>query len=648
MSTFTKAITAYPSTNAEPYTLVFDVYEKTFSNEDNTSVVAWSVKLRSNNSAFSCTQLTGAYNLNVTIDGVKVGSVSGGTLNLSYGNPQTLLSGTKEISHNTDGSKNVSCSAAFTNVRTDNYVPRSGTASGNLKLTDIPRASSVSVNANEIEMGNSITITLEPALSTFTHKLYYSFEDGQYVDICDMSAGSTSKSWTVPSTFASSIPNTDRGIITIKCETYNSDKLIGEKTTNFTAVLPSSYVPSINDPALSESVSGIAQAIGAFVQNRSQIKFKISASGSEGSTVSSCTTSFDGVIYNGTEFVSSVVKNSGTINAKITVVDSRGRSNIKVYPVEILEYKEPVISVASANRCLSDGTIDEAEGTYGIFGFSYKIYSLNNKNLHSFKIQYSLNKSSWTDLYSNSSNYELNDSYRTTSGLFTATNTYYIRYICTDYFRNSDNPVVILLEIHPTYSLINFGENGKSISFGGQSSNDGTFENFLPLKQKNAAEFSDSVSLNGNSISISSAIQKILGNLFFPVGSVYITYTNQNPGNFLGGTWTQFGQGRTLIGQGTGNDGSTSMSFTAGSTGGEYNHTLTTNEIPSHNHTLYFDNGQVAKLWQISTRFSSGSQSAIVSYGTSNNYPQIANTGGGGSHNNIQPYITVYFWRRTS
>ena len=648
MSTFTKAITAYPSTNAEPYTLVFDVYEKTFSNEDNTSVVAWSVKLRSNNSAFSCIQLTGAYNLNVTIDGVKAGSVSGGTLNLSYGNPQTLLSGTKTISHNTDGSKTVSCSAAFTNVRTDNYVPRSGTASGNIKLTDIPRASSVSVNANEIEMGNSITITLEPALSTFTHKLYYSFEDGQYVDICDMSAGSTSKSWTVPSTFASSIPNTDRGIITIKCETYNSDKLIGEKTTNFTAVLPSSYVPSINDPALSEAVSGIAQAIGAFVQNRSQIKFKISASGSEGSTVSSCTTSFDGVIYNGTEFVSSVVKNSGTINAKITVVDSRGRSNIKVYPVEILEYKYPSISVANANRCLSDGTIDEAEGTYGTFDFSFKIYNLNNKNLHSFKIQYSLNASSWTDLYSNSSNYESNGNYKTSSGIFSETNSYYIRFICTDYFRNSDNPVIILLKLHPTYSLINFGEGGTSIAFGGQSSNDGTFENFLPLKQKNAAEFSDSISLNGNSISISSAIQKILGNLFFPVGSVYITYTNQNPGNFLGGTWTQFGQGRTLIGQGTGNDGSTSMSFTAGSTGGEYNHTLATNEIPSHNHTLYFDNGQIAKLWQISTRFASGSQSAIVSYGTSNNYPQIANTGGGGSHNNIQPYITVYFWRRTA
>lgn len=91
------------------------------------------------------------------------------------------------------------------------------------------------------------------------------------------------------------------------------------------------------------------------------------------------------------------------------------------------------------------------------------------------------------------------------------------------------------------------------------------------------------------------------------------------------------------------------MSFTtAGDTGGEYKHTLITSEIPSHNHTLYFDSGQVAKLWQISTQFASGSKSAIVSYGTSTNYPQIANTGGSNSHNNIQPYITVYYWRRTS
>ena len=72
----------------------------------------------------------------------------------------------------------------------------------------------------------------------------------------------------------------------------------------------------------------------------------------------------------------------------------------------------------------------------------------------------------------------------------------------------------------------------------------------------------------------------------YPVGSVYITYNNVNPGTFLGGTWVQFGQGRTLIGQGTGNDGSTSMSFTAESSGGEYKHKLSAEEMPSHYHNV--------------------------------------------------------------
>lgn len=138
-------------------------------------------------------------------------------------------------------------------------------------------------------------------------------------------------------------------------------------------------------------------------------------------------------------------------------------------------------------------------------------------------------------------------------------------------------------------------------------------------------------------------------NKAFPIGAVYITYNNNNPSNFLGGTWVQFGQGRVLMGQGEGNDGSTSMSFTTvGGTGGEYKHTLTTAEIPSHNHALYFAQDRVAQLWKLSTQFATGSNSLIISYGTGHSYPQIANTGGGSSHNNIQPYITVYFWRRTA
>ena len=128
----------------------------------------------------------------------------------------------------------------------------------------------------------------------------------------------------------------------------------------------------------------------------------------------------------------------------------------------------------------------------------------------------------------------------------------------------------------------------------------------------------------------------------YPVGAIYLTWNNNNPGNFLGGTWVQFGQGRTLMGQGTGNDGSTSMSFTAESSGGEYKHKLTVAEMPSHGHKLYARGGQTA---QDSSPFADNKP---ITQGSNSYGFNVSSTGGDGYHNNISPYITVYYWRRTA
>ena len=130
----------------------------------------------------------------------------------------------------------------------------------------------------------------------------------------------------------------------------------------------------------------------------------------------------------------------------------------------------------------------------------------------------------------------------------------------------------------------------------------------------------------------------------FPIGSVYITVADTNPSTFLKGTWEQFGQGRTLIGEGTGDDGTDSQTFTANSTGGEYKHKLTVDEMPSHNHS----------------RDTMPSSHEASGYGLALNGPgfcdrvmvsgngDTGNKGGDASHNNVQPYITVYFWKRTA
>lgn len=121
----------------------------------------------------------------------------------------------------------------------------------------------------------------------------------------------------------------------------------------------------------------------------------------------------------------------------------------------------------------------------------------------------------------------------------------------------------------------------------------------------------------------------------YPVGSVYISISsNFNPNTSFGGTWERFGQGRTLIGEGTGNDGDTSMSFTANSTGGEYKHKLTLKELPSS----VWNSASGQQTGGLKQAFNIGSQSGANTRATNFDQP----------HNNIQPYITVYFWKRTA
>lgn len=129
-------------------------------------------------------------------------------------------------------------------------------------------------------------------------------------------------------------------------------------------------------------------------------------------------------------------------------------------------------------------------------------------------------------------------------------------------------------------------------------------------------------------------------NYIYPIGSVYISLTGTNPGTYLKGTWEQFAQGRTLIGVGDGNDGVTSMTFEANATGGEYVHKLTVEEMPAHTHKFRYRGG---KGVQSSEPF--GENKPIIQ-GNNDFGANLDSTGGSMSHNNIQPYATVYFWKR--
>ena len=134
----------------------------------------------------------------------------------------------------------------------------------------------------------------------------------------------------------------------------------------------------------------------------------------------------------------------------------------------------------------------------------------------------------------------------------------------------------------------------------------------------------------------------------YPIGSIYITTSNENPTNTIGGTWESFGKGRTLVGAGEDSDGDDNgekVSFSAGDKGGEYKHTLTVQEMPSHTHN--FSSGS-PNLYQRSAYGGGSSDGLIPWQPKSYTLYAIQSTGGSQSHNNIQPYIVTYMWKRTA
>lgn len=165
---------------------------------------------------------------------------------------------------------------------------------------------------------------------------------------------------------------------------------------------------------------------------------------------------------------------------------------------------------------------------------------------------------------------------------------------------------------------------------------------------------SDSTGSNGDIyIALESGdFKKDIVNLIYPVGSIYISMNPTNPSTLFGGTWEAFGQGRVLIGAGTGNDGSTSLSFTTNSIGGEYSHELSISEMPKHSHEeiLYFlEMGEARTVGKYTNENIGGYKIPDIAWGRSSMEGQYTGTSGDNlSHNNIQPYIVVCIWRRTA
>ena len=179
-------------------------------------------------------------------------------------------------------------------------------------------------------------------------------------------------------------------------------------------------------------------------------------------------------------------------------------------------------------------------------------------------------------------------------------------------------------------------------------------------------ERADSVLLNNNYKSFAEAfVQECLSKIY-PIGSIYMSANNVSPQIFLGGTWVAWGSGKVPVGV----DTSDTSFNTVEKTGGEKTHVLLPTEMPKHEHTgtqskgtgVYSRKDPTAITptvqWERKkyvADFTASTIETVTAYeqglGEVTDTVQVDHSialGGNVAHNNLQPYITCYMFKRVS
>ena len=597
MATLTKSVS--PQGGGYNYTYTVDVIENSTSIANNTSNVTINFYIKGPwaPSYYDWTTYYG-----IIVDGSIKDSGSSRPY-VSTSNVK-LLSWTGDVAHNSDGSKSISVSVYLTNGSAS-YLPTQYPSSsplymGSVSLTTIPRASSVSCSTADI--GSNATISISRASSSFTHTLTYSF--GSLTGTIATKTSSTSVSWTIPTTFYAQIPNDKSGTGTITCYTYNGSTLIGSKPTSFTATVnESASKPTLNPTAVDSNATTTALT----GDSSKFIKYYSNASVSTGASARNSATLKSQKITCGAKSISSA---SGTINAvesgsfTFSATDSRGYPTTQTLNKTLIEYIKLTCSL-NAGAPTTDGVATlKISGNYwnGTFGALANTLTVQYR----YKTQGG-SYGSWTTVSATKSNNTYNST-ATISGLDYRT-TYVFQARAVD-----------------KLATVNTDEQARRTT---------------PIFDWSKNDFNVNGTLKVNNTNIF--------DLIYPVGSFYISAKSTNPATLFGGTWEQI-QGKFLLGM--------SSSYPAGSQGGEATHTLTESEMPSHKGHLSAGiaggvptgkgNYEGYLNSSVMNAYPGGNYRGWNVYAGNEIHPASEAVGGGQSHNNMPPYLSVYIWKRTA
>lgn len=357
------------------------------------------------------------------------------------------------------------------------------------------------------------------------------------------------------------------------------------------------------------------------------------------------------------------ISNSGYYSLSVYAVDSRGIQSsqvVKQNAFEVLDYHVPIASTFSLER---QGNFEQEVDLY----IKFLISKVSNKN-SSFSVSYRKcisGTQSWGD-WENISN--ITSSSNATDYIKIINQSSFLildRGSSYDFqfkFKDKFSEVVINPTVPQGIAPLSVFEDGTvavnrvpdfnqtdraKLQVGG----DVMLHQDSDGKDVFVLEELDSLKKTVNSLNSLSDLTKSIYLLMHPVGSIVITTVAQSPELVFGGTWITWGSGRVPVGV----DKAQEEFETVEKTGGEKSHWLSIHETPSHTHALEPNGSAYSFAWGASKGNVHVQANAVGGASPSgSNYlytrqGEWNQTGASGStqpHNNLQPYITCYMWKR--
>ena len=568
------------------------------------------------------------------------GTTYSGTSSFSTSTSAQLLgTASKTVTHNDNGAKTVTVSASFaTDVSLGTL-----TTSSNITLTTISRLSSLSVGNGTLGIAQTLTIS-EPTSSN-NHKIKYTCgsEEGYILGSASATSTSNSVSWTPPISLAAQNTKGTSVAATITLYTFNGNGAsVGSKSYSITLAIPASVKPTltidVSDP------TGYKDTYGNYVQGKSKIKVIPTATIAQGASIVEYEYVIGGTQYKGDTVETSAISQSGSITVKVKATDARGRYAEVEQIVTVLAYSAPSLEITRVERTDSSG-VSNKNGAYLTAYFNASIISLSSLNKATLKVKTTKKtNASWGTEATIVS--EVSD-YSVTGGEYTfaadTASSYDVMMTLSDSF---NAPVQRTATGSSCTKVFSVFSEGKGFAVGKVAEKENTFEvgwdaqfnndvNINEVNFKPSDSFKEhwAAILNGETPSGTNPLL----DLIHPVGSIYWSTNITSPETLFGGTWEQIKDTFVLA---------AGDSYSAGSTGGEANHTLTIDELPSHRHCLKYGNVYIGYL---NSNAAQSNGNALYKYNVSREDALYGeDMGGNQPHNNMPPYLVAYCWKRTA